>query len=60
MVNLSLRIVDVVTQGLRVKLSGTGVAGDDTLEGNEEALTTYSQNFFIDQLRHATRSKGFH
>jgi len=49
---------DRITQGLRVKLSGTGVAGDDTLEGNEEALTTYSQNLLIDQLRHATRSKG--
>lgn len=49
---------DRVTVGLRMQLSGTGVSGDDTLEGNEEALTTYHQNLTIDQFRHATRSKG--
>ncbi len=41
-----------------MQLSGAGVAGDGTLEGNEEALTTYSDNIFIDQLRHAVRSAG--
>ena len=49
---------DRITCGLRMQLSGAGVGGDDTLEGQEEALTTYSQNVLIDQLRHATRSKG--
>lgn len=49
---------DRITQGLRVQLSGTGVSGDGTLEGNEEALTTYSDNILIDQLRHAVRSGG--
>lgn len=49
---------DRITVGLRLKLSGAGVQGDNTLEGNEEDLTTYSQNLTIDQLRHATRSKG--
>ena len=49
---------DRVTYGLRMQLSGNGVQGDATLEGNEEALTTYSDNLFIDQLRHAVISKG--
>lgn len=49
---------DRVTFGIRQQLRGAGVQGDNTLEGNEEALVTYTQNLFIDQLRHATRSNG--
>jgi len=49
---------DRITIGLRMQLTGAGVAGDGTLEGNEEALTTYSDNFVINQLRHAVRSDG--
>jgi N4-gp56 family major capsid protein len=49
---------DRITLGLRVLLTGAGIQGDDTLEGNEEALTTYSDNVFINQLRHAVRSAG--
>lgn len=49
---------DRITVGLRMLLSGDGVEGDATLEGNEEALTTYSDNLFINQLRHAVRSAG--
>jgi N4-gp56 family major capsid protein len=49
---------DRLTFGLRQQLTGAGVAGDNTLEGNEEALITYVQNLTIDQLRHATRSAG--
>lgn len=49
---------DRITFGLRIQLVGAGVAGDNTLEGNEEALSTYDDTLFIDQLRHATRSKG--
>jgi N4-gp56 family major capsid protein len=49
---------DRITVGLRMQLSGDGVSGDGTLEGNEEALTTYSDNVLIDQLRHAVRSGG--
>lgn len=37
---------------------GDGVAGDNTLEGNEEALRSFDQVIQIDQLRHAHRSKG--
>ena len=49
---------DKITHGLRMQLSGDGVSGDGTLEGNEEALTTYSDSVLIDQLRHAVRSAG--
>ena len=49
---------DQITIGLRAQLAGAGVQGDGTLEGNEEALTTYSDTVVIDQLRHAVRSAG--
>lgn len=49
---------DKITFGLRMQLSGAGIQGDSTLEGNEEALSTYSDSVFIDQLRHAVRSGG--
>lgn len=49
---------DRVRIGLRMQLTGRGVTGDATLEGQEEALTTYSDNVYIDQLRHAVRSGG--
>ena len=35
---------------------GNGVTGDNTLEGNEEALKAFDTEIFIDQLRHATRT----
>ena len=49
---------DQITVGLRMQLTGAGVQGDNTLEGNEEALTLYSDAVKIDQLRHAVRSAG--
>lgn len=49
---------DRIRVGLRMQLSGDGVSGDGTLEGEEEALTTYQDDLFIDQLRHAVRSDG--
>ena len=49
---------DRVTQGLRMQLTGIGISGDNTLEGNEEALVTYNDAVVIDQLRHAVRSSG--
>lgn len=49
---------DRIRFGLRQQLSGAGVSGDGTLEGNEEALETFYQDVFIDQLRHAVRSAG--
>lgn len=49
---------DRITVTLRMQLTGDGVLGDATLEGNEEALVTYTDNLFIDQLRNAVRSGG--
>ena len=49
---------DQVVCGLRMRLVGEGVQGDATLEGQEEALTTYSDTLVVNQLRHATRSAG--
>jgi N4-gp56 family major capsid protein len=49
---------DKITFGLRMQLSGEGVEADGTLEGNEEALTTYADAIYINQLRHAVRSAG--
>jgi N4-gp56 family major capsid protein len=43
---------------LRMQLTGDGVQGDNTLEGNEEALVTHTDDILIDQLRHAVRSGG--
>lgn len=39
-------------------LTGDGIQGDGTLEGNEEALTTYTDDVIVNQLRHAVRSAG--
>lgn len=49
---------DRIRFGLRVQLTGAGVQGDATLEGNEEALTTYYDDLTINQLRHAVISQG--
>ena len=43
---------------LLADLEGDGVAGDRTLEGNEEAMKTYDQVIRVDQLRHANRHEG--
>jgi N4-gp56 family major capsid protein len=49
---------DRIRVGIRSQLRGDGVAGDNTLEGNEEPLETFYQDVLIDQLRHAGRSAG--
>lgn len=49
---------DRIRIGLRGLLTGDGVQGDSTLEGNEEALNTYYDDLLINQLRHAVRSDG--
>jgi len=49
---------DTETFGLVTRLSGDGVTGDDELEGNEEALNSYSEQVAIDQIRNAVRLKG--
>lgn len=39
-------------------LEGDGVAGDNELEGNEEAIRAFDKVIQIDQMRHANKSKG--
>lgn len=56
--DLSKSSGDKLTYGLRMQLGGDGVIGDSTLEGNEEALTTYTDSIYIDQLRHAVKVVG--
>jgi N4-gp56 family major capsid protein len=47
-----------VTFGLLTNLSGSGVSGDDSLEGNEEAMSTYSQTVSTAMKRNAVRDTG--
>lgn len=58
MTDLKKSAGDNITFGLRVQLQGDGVQGDATLEGNEEAMQFYDDKIYVDQLRHATRTKG--
>lgn len=39
-------------------LTGDGVVGDNSLEGNEEEIVAHDQVILIDQLRNANRNKG--
>ena len=57
-VDLKKSAGDRITVGLNVQLQGDGIQGDATLEGNEEALQFYDDSIIVDQLRHATRTKG--
>ena len=43
---------------LLTDLEGDGIAGDRTLEGNEEAMKSFDQVIQLDQLRHANRHEG--
>ena len=49
---------DKITYGLRMQLTGDGRTEGEALEGHEEALTTYSDSLFINELHHAVRSKN--
>lgn len=49
---------DSITYGLRMLLTGAGVTESQVLEGNEEALTTYSTSLLINELRHAVRVRN--
>ncbi len=49
---------DKVTFGLRRQLVGDGVSESQILEGNEEALSTYSDAIYINELAHAVRVKN--
>ncbi len=43
---------------LRMQLSGRGVVGDGTQEGQEESLTIYNDDLVLDQLSHAVDTGG--
>jgi len=49
---------DKVTFGLRRQLIGNGVSESSTLEGNEEALSTYSDMVMLNELAHAVRVRN--
>lgn len=49
---------DKVTFGLRTQLTGDGVTENQTLEGNEESLSTYSDALLINELAHAVRVRN--
>lgn len=49
---------DNVKFGIRMRLSGTGVTSGQTLEGNEESLTSYDYSVSLEQYRHAVRDAG--
>lgn len=49
---------DTIHIGLSVKLSGSGISGDSTLEGYEEAISTYAMDVQLDQIRNAVRIAG--
>src|SRR5690242_11737496 len=47
---------DKIVIGLRLQLAQAGIQGDATLEGNEEALSLYTDTVIIDQLRGSVRT----
>jgi N4-gp56 family major capsid protein len=49
---------DTLHYGLRMQLAGAGIAGDSTLDGQEESLVTYRDTITINQLRHAVKVVG--
>lgn len=49
---------DKITIPLVMRLTGAGVTGDNTLEGQEEAMKYYDYAVTVDQFRHAVRLNG--
>ncbi len=49
---------DDITFGIRMRLTGTGVISGQTLEGNEEKLTTYHTHVTLERYRNAVRDAG--
>ena len=47
-----------ISFGLGMKLSGSGVAGDTSLEGSEDTLTDYDEDVAINQLRNGVVLTG--
>ena len=55
---LSSSAGDRITVGLVTQLAGTGRTENQSIEGNEESLTTYSDNLLINEINHAVRVRG--
>jgi N4-gp56 family major capsid protein len=60
MKDLNKKAGEKITYGLRMKLDGDGIEGDNVIEGTsaEAALDFYSDYLFVDQRRKGTKSKG--
>jgi len=56
--NLKKQAGDTINFGLTTKLSGSGIAGDSTLEGYEEAISSYAETVTVNQIRNAVRIAG--
>jgi len=56
--NLKKQAGDTIRVRLRAPLTGAGQKDDDTLQGNEEALSYYTATATIHQRRHAVRVAG--
>jgi len=57
---LSKKAGEKITFGLKMKLTGDAIEGDNIIEGTsaEEALSFYNQSLFVNQRRKGTKSKG--
>lgn len=55
---LSKKAGDTIHFPLTTKLSGSGKENDDTLEGYEEAISSYEMSVSVAQLRNAVRLTG--
>jgi N4-gp56 family major capsid protein len=49
---------DQVTFGIRLPLTGTGIIGDNTVEGNEEKLKFRNFSLTLEELNHAVDTGG--
>ena len=47
-----------ISFGLGMKLSGSGITGDSTLEGSEDTLTDYDEDVAVNQLRNGVLLTG--
>ena len=56
--DLTSQAGDTVSFDIAVQLTGDGVYGDDTLEGNEESLDMYTDQIIINQIRHGVDGGG--
>lgn len=49
---------DTITFGIRMRLEGDGVTSGQTLEGNEQDLTTHSDTVSLERYRQAVKDDG--